>query len=51
MAVVFFFFFFDLMVDLAVSGCGLIFLGCDGLMLVGGGSCGLILGFGYGGRW
>ena len=25
------------------SGCGLIFMGCDGLMLVGGGSCGLIL--------
>ena len=26
-----------------LSGCGLIFMGCDGLMLVGGGSCGLIL--------
>ena len=25
------------------SGCGLIFMGCDGLMLVGGGSCRLIL--------
>ena len=25
------------------SGCGLIFMGCDGLMSVGGGSCGLIL--------
>ena len=31
------------MVDSATSGCGLIFIGCDGLMLVGGGSCGLIL--------
>ena len=27
------------------SGCGLIFMGCDGLMLVGGGGCGLILVF------
>ena len=26
-----------------LSGCGLIFMGCDGLMLVGGGGCGLIL--------
>ena len=25
------------------SDCGLIFIGCDGLMLVGGGGCGLIL--------
>ena len=25
------------------SGCGLIFMGCDGLMLVGGCNCGLIL--------
>ena len=25
------------------SGCGLIFMGCDRLMLVGGGGCGLIL--------
>ena len=25
-----------------LSGCGLIFMGCDGLMLVGGSSCGLI---------
>ena len=25
------------------SGCGLIFMGCDGLMLVGGGCYGLIL--------
>ena len=45
------------MVDLTASGWGLIFMGCDGLMLVGGGSCGLILvvglilGFGYGGQW
>jgi len=45
------------MVDLTASGCGLIFMGCDGLMLVGGGNCGLILvvglilGFGYGGQW
>ena len=45
------------MVDLVVGGCGLIFMVFDGLMLVGGGSCGLILvvglilGFGYGGQW
>ena len=60
MAVVSFFFFFfffffwfccDLMVDSAPSGCGLIFMGCDGLILVGGGNCGLFLGFGYGGQW
>ena len=25
-----------------LSGCGLIFMGCDGLMLVGGSGCGLI---------
>ena len=37
------------MVDSAPSGCALIFMGCDGLMLVGGGGCGLILDFGYGG--
>ena len=41
----------DLMVDSAASGCGLISMSCDGLMLVGGGNCGLILGFGYGGQW
>ena len=44
----FFFFFFcfggcDLMADSTTGGCGLIFIGCDGLMLVGGSSCGLIL--------
>ena len=33
----------DLRVDSAASGCRLIFMGCDGQMLVGGGSCGLIL--------
>ena len=31
------------MVDSAPSGCGLIFMGCDGLMSVGGGNCRLIL--------
>ena len=46
-----FFFFF-------VGGCGLSFMGCNELMLVGyGGRCGLIfvvwliLDFSYGGRW
>ena len=47
----FFWFCCDLMVDSAPSGCGLIFMGCDGLILVGGDGCGLILDFGYGGRW
>ena len=49
-ALVFFFFF--------VGGCGLSFMGCNELMLVGyGGRCGLIfvvwliLDFSYGGRW
>ena len=31
------------MADSTTGGCGLIFIGCDGLMLVGGSSCGLIL--------
>ena len=31
------------MVDSTASGCGLIFMGCGRLMLVGGDDCGLIL--------
>ena len=31
------------MVDSTTSGCGLIFMNCDGLMLVGGSNYGLIL--------
>lgn len=46
----FFWFCCDLMVDSAPSGCELIFMSCDGLMLVGGSGCRLILDFGYGGR-
>ena len=36
-----------LVIYLFFGGCGLSFMGCNGLMLVGyGGGCGLILGFG-----